>query len=116
MPRTIVPVAVDAVDYVLKVTIICPEGASPPTLDRSMEIGADPSVVGVGENSGMVGPQYILGRCVTYDGNTPTAITPPTGLTATVYAVGTEQNLLSSVYSETVKIIILEALQVLNGK
>jgi hypothetical protein len=100
------PVAVDAVDYVVQMTITCPDGASPPTDTRAIEIGADPSTVGVGENSGMVGPQSFIGRCVTYDAsNTPTAINPPTGLTATVYAVGTQQNILSSVYSQTFEII-----------
>ena len=98
------PVKVDAVAYTLRTVVTCSEGV-PPTDTRAIEIRADPSSIGVGENSGMAGPLYILGRCTTYENDIPVAITPPKSITATVFADGTEQISSRSVNSVSYKIL-----------
>jgi hypothetical protein len=85
------PVVADTVAYDLTVTATCTEGL-PPTATRTAKIAADPSTVGIGENSGMRGPQSMIARCTTYDEyGQPIASAPVDSITATVSADGYNQ-------------------------
>jgi hypothetical protein len=85
------PVVADTVAYDLTVTATCTEGL-PPTATRTAKIAANPSTVGIGENSGMTGPQSMIARCTTYDDyGQPIASAPVDSITATVQADGYNQ-------------------------
>jgi len=96
------PVKIDGVGYQVIVRAECAPPAQPPETARIYNYLADPTSIGVGENSGsMAGdPMSALGGCQNFVNDVPVSYSLPSKFEVQISADGIEQNTLQSVYSQ----------------
>jgi hypothetical protein len=82
------PLPADNVIYEVSQTTTCPDPSVPKESTRSYVYEADPFLVGIGENSGQLGPRYTYAGCEALANDVPIAVLMPSEVKVSVQATG----------------------------